>query len=123
MDGNKRTALATCLVFLSENKLLPKEKLNAGAGEKLVLDVAATRLKAGRSASSRAWIWRRLHWVWHTAASSWRRTASDSKRQTIHYAGRIKSIFTGIILGIHNFLMLEHVIRHADSSIAEVNYF
>ncbi len=30
VDGNKRTALATCLVFLSENDLLPDEKLDAG---------------------------------------------------------------------------------------------
>ncbi|MFT4550528.1 MAG: death-on-curing protein, partial [Verrucomicrobiales bacterium] len=28
VDGNKRTALASCLVFLSENDRLPTEKLN-----------------------------------------------------------------------------------------------
>ena len=44
VDGNKRTALATCLVFLSENGVLPREKLNADAWEKLTLDVAASRL-------------------------------------------------------------------------------
>ena len=44
VDGNKRTALATCLVFLSENGLLPKEVLNTDAWEKLTLDVAAGRL-------------------------------------------------------------------------------
>jgi death on curing protein len=44
IDGNKRTALATCLVFLSENGLLPDEKLNADAWEKLVLGVAASEL-------------------------------------------------------------------------------
>ena len=33
VDGNKRTALATCLVFLSENGLLPDEKLEADAWE------------------------------------------------------------------------------------------
>jgi death-on-curing protein len=44
MDGNKRTALATCLVFLSENALLPQEKLAADAWERLTLDVAASRL-------------------------------------------------------------------------------
>jgi death-on-curing protein len=42
-DGNKRTALATCLVFLSENGLLKDEKLDAAAWEKLVLDVACSR--------------------------------------------------------------------------------
>jgi death-on-curing protein len=44
MDGNKRMALATCLVFLSENNLLPNEKLNTDAWEALALDVAASRL-------------------------------------------------------------------------------
>src|SRR5882672_8916077 len=44
VDGNKRTALATCLVFLSENDLLPNEKLDADAWEALTLDVAAGRL-------------------------------------------------------------------------------
>jgi len=44
VDGNKRTALATCLVFLSENELLPDEKLDTDAWEVLTLDVAASRL-------------------------------------------------------------------------------
>jgi death-on-curing protein len=44
MDGNKRTALATCLVFLSENGLLPDERLDAGAWEFLTMDVAANRI-------------------------------------------------------------------------------
>lgn len=44
VDGNKRTALATCLVFLSENELLPDEKLNLEAWESLTLDVASSRL-------------------------------------------------------------------------------
>jgi death on curing protein len=44
VDGNKRTALATCLVFLSENGLLPDETLDANAWERLTLDVAASRL-------------------------------------------------------------------------------
>ena len=41
VDGNKRVALATCLVFLSETGLLPVEDLNADAWEKLTLAVAA----------------------------------------------------------------------------------
>ena len=44
VDGNKRTALATCLVFLSENGLLPDEALDSDAWEQLTLDVAASRL-------------------------------------------------------------------------------
>ena len=44
MDGNKRTALATCLVFLAENYLLPNEQLDPDTWEKLTLDVAAGRL-------------------------------------------------------------------------------
>jgi death-on-curing protein len=50
MDGNKRTALATCLVFLSENGLLLNEKLDADAWEKLTLDVAASRLDREQTA-------------------------------------------------------------------------
>ncbi len=44
VDGNKRTALATCLVFLSENDLLPDEELDIDAWERLTLDVAASQL-------------------------------------------------------------------------------
>ncbi len=44
VDGNKRTALATCLVFLSENGLLPDEKLDADAWETLTVAVAASEL-------------------------------------------------------------------------------
>jgi death-on-curing protein len=44
VDGNKRAALATCLVFLSENGLLPAEELATDAWEKLTLDVAAGEL-------------------------------------------------------------------------------
>ncbi len=43
-DGNKRTALAACLVFLESNDLLPDEKLPIRDWEALVLDVAASRL-------------------------------------------------------------------------------
>jgi death-on-curing protein len=44
VDGNKRTALAACLVFLSENGLLPEEKLDTDAWERLTLDVASSAL-------------------------------------------------------------------------------
>ena len=44
VDGTKRVALGTCLVFLSENGLLPGEALDAGPWERLMLDVAASRL-------------------------------------------------------------------------------
>jgi len=44
IDGNKRVALATCLVFLSENGLLPDESLDSDAWESFVLDVAASQL-------------------------------------------------------------------------------
>lgn len=44
VDGNKRTGLATCLVFLSENGLLPSETLDTDAWEALTLDIAASRL-------------------------------------------------------------------------------
>jgi death on curing protein len=41
VDGNKRVALATCLVFLSENGLLPNETLDADEWENFTLTVAA----------------------------------------------------------------------------------
>jgi death-on-curing protein len=44
VDGNKRTALATCLVFLESNGLLPQTKLPVDDWEALTLDVAASRL-------------------------------------------------------------------------------
>jgi death-on-curing protein len=44
VDGNKRTALATCLVFLSENRILPDEALDTDAWEQLTLGVAAGAL-------------------------------------------------------------------------------
>ncbi|MFM7817685.1 MAG: type II toxin-antitoxin system death-on-curing family toxin, partial [Verrucomicrobiota bacterium] len=44
VDGNKRTALATCLVFLSENGLLPEENLDLESWLTLTLDVAASRI-------------------------------------------------------------------------------
>ena len=50
VDGNKRTALATCLVFLSENDLLPDEKLDTDAWEALTLAVAASELDREQTA-------------------------------------------------------------------------
>jgi death-on-curing protein len=47
VDGNKRVALATCLVFLSENGLLPEEGLDVEAWENLTLAVAAGLLSRG----------------------------------------------------------------------------
>lgn len=44
VDGNKRVALATCLVFLSENGLLKAEELDPDAWENLTLAVAASAL-------------------------------------------------------------------------------
>ena len=43
-DGNKRTALAACLVFLEKNDLLPNAKLSLHEWGDFVLDVAASRL-------------------------------------------------------------------------------
>ena len=51
VDGNKRTALATCLVFLSENGLLLDEKLDADAWEALTIGVAASRLDREQTTS------------------------------------------------------------------------
>ena len=44
VGGNKRTAVASCLVFLEENQLLPDAKLPIDDCEVFVLDVAASKL-------------------------------------------------------------------------------
>ena len=44
LDGNKRAALATCLVFLQENSLLPDRRLPISDWEEFVLDVAASKI-------------------------------------------------------------------------------
>lgn len=44
IDGNKRTALAACLVFLESNDLLPNKKLPTDDWESFMLDVAANKL-------------------------------------------------------------------------------
>jgi death-on-curing protein len=44
IDGNKRTALAACLVLLENNGLLTNAKLPVNEWERFVLDVAASRL-------------------------------------------------------------------------------
>jgi death-on-curing protein len=44
VDGNKRVALAACLVFLEKNGLLPWRDLPVDDWEAFVLDVAASRI-------------------------------------------------------------------------------
>src|SRR5205823_14545155 len=44
VDGNKRTALAACLVFLEGNDLLPSVKLAMDEWGNFVLDLAASKL-------------------------------------------------------------------------------
>ncbi len=51
LDGNKRTALAACLVFLQSNGLLPNDKLPVDEWERLVLDVASSMLERKQTTS------------------------------------------------------------------------
>lgn len=44
VDGNKRVALATCLVFLEQNGLMKIRRLAVDDWEALVLDVAGSKL-------------------------------------------------------------------------------
>ena len=44
LDGNKRTALAACLVFLESNGLLPDRKLPINDWEEFMLDVALSKI-------------------------------------------------------------------------------
>lgn len=53
IDGNKRVALAACLVFMEANGLLPDDSLpsrDVDAWEAMVLDVAASRLDREQTA-------------------------------------------------------------------------
>ena len=50
VDGNKRVALATCLVFLDANGILPDGDLPVDPWEALVFDVAASRLDRAQTA-------------------------------------------------------------------------
>jgi death on curing protein len=49
IDGNKRTALAACLVFLESNDLLPEAKLPPDEWEEFVLEVASSKLDRDRT--------------------------------------------------------------------------
>ncbi len=49
VDGNKRVALATCLVFLSLNGFLTEEELDIDSWETLTLAVAAGVLSRGEA--------------------------------------------------------------------------
>jgi death-on-curing protein len=51
IDGNKRTALAACLVFLESNGLLSDAQLPTDEWEAFVLDVAASKID--RAATTR----------------------------------------------------------------------
>ena len=44
LDGNKRTSLAACLAFLETNEVLRITKLPVDEWEKLMLDVAASKI-------------------------------------------------------------------------------
>ena len=44
LDGNKRTALTACLVFLEENDLLLNTKLPVNDWEQFILDVASSKI-------------------------------------------------------------------------------
>jgi death-on-curing protein len=60
VDGNKRTALAACLVFLDANHLLPSEKLPLPDWERLMLDLAPGRLDREGTTSRLRQLLRRL---------------------------------------------------------------
>ena len=52
VDGNKRAALATCLVFLCENRLLSNEQLDIDLWEELTLSVASSAYDRDQTAES-----------------------------------------------------------------------
>ncbi len=61
LDGNKRTALAACLVFLEQNDLLPHTKLLTGDWEKFVLDLAGGKLDRDATTRQLRKLLRRSH--------------------------------------------------------------
>lgn len=61
VDGNKRTALATCLVFLENNGLLPNAKLPLTEWESFVLDIAASRLNRDQTTARLRKLLKRLN--------------------------------------------------------------
>ncbi len=63
VDGNKRTALATCLVFLSENGLLPEERLDVDAWERLTLAVVAGELDREQTTARLRKLLRKHQWA------------------------------------------------------------
>ena len=52
VNGNKQTALATCLVFLSENGLLSNEQLDVDLWEQLTLRVASSSYDLNQTVES-----------------------------------------------------------------------
>lgn len=51
IDGNKRAALAACLLFLWLNKSMPEPVVPVDAWEAFVLDVAASRLDRAQTSA------------------------------------------------------------------------
>jgi len=51
VDGNKRVALASCLVFLKQSQLSDFKTLDVDQWEKLVLDVASSELDRAQTAA------------------------------------------------------------------------
>lgn len=60
IDGNKRTALAACLVFLESNDLLPSVRLPANEWEEFIIDIAANRIDRGATTQRLRKLLRRL---------------------------------------------------------------
>jgi len=76
IDGNKRTALASCLVFLQSNDLLPLAKLPIDEWEGLVLDVAFSKIDREQTTSRL----RKLARIFHIRPAGSR--AAPSKRMS-----------------------------------------
>lgn len=60
VDGNKRTALVSCLVFLDANGLLPAVKLPTDDWETFVLEVAASRYNREETTARLRKLWKQL---------------------------------------------------------------
>ena len=49
VDGNKRVALAACLMFLDQSNLLSPTELDTDPWEEFVLDIASSKLDRGQT--------------------------------------------------------------------------
>jgi death-on-curing protein len=93
VDGNKRTALGACLVFLESNDLLrdyQRPSRDVDAWEALVLDVAASRLDREQTTERLRRLVRSMRDLQEPASAAYRRARRRANKQVMK--GRVKKV-------------------------------